>query len=189
MSTNGYSVDTDPAVLVAGARGGNDAAWSALVDRYGPLVSRVARSFRLSSADSADVSQDVWLRLVESIGRLREPQQVGAWLTTTARRECLNALRRSQRQLPVGDERAFDRDSGGEPVDADLLRSERIEEVRRAYGSLSPRCRVVLEVVHGEPAPSYDEVAAGCAMAVGSVGPTRARCLESLRRTLRLDPA
>jgi RNA polymerase sigma factor (sigma-70 family) len=184
MYTKGYSVHLDAALLVARARSGDEAAWSALVDRYGPLVHRVARSFRLNAADAADVSQTVWLRLIESVGRLHEPQHIAAWLATTTRRECLNLLRRSRRQLPFGDEAVFDGDAGAEPLDAGVLRSVRNEEVRRAYATLPTRCRQVLRVVHAEPAPAYADIAGATGMSVGSVGPTRARCLESLRRSL-----
>src|SRR5918997_3091797 len=92
---------SEVAELVRAAAEGDQAAWNGLVDRYNGLVWSVARSHRLSMADASDVVQTTWLRLVENLGRLQEPERVGAWLATTARRECLRALRHSARNLPT----------------------------------------------------------------------------------------
>src|SRR4051812_7204185 len=92
---------SEVAELVRAAAEGDQAAWNRLVDRYNGLVWSVARSFRLSPADASDVVQTSWLRLVEHLGRLQEPERVGSWLATTARRECLRTLRQSARQLPT----------------------------------------------------------------------------------------
>ena len=81
-------------------RGGVVAAWNAIVDRFAGLVWGVARRHRLSASDAADVSQTTWLRLVEHIDRIQDPERVGGWLATTARHEALRVLRISNRELP-----------------------------------------------------------------------------------------
>src|SRR5258705_49296 len=94
---------SEVAELVRAAAEGDQAAWNGLVDRYNGLVWSVARSHRLAMADASDVVQTTWLRLVEHLGRLQDPERVGAWLATTARREALRALRHSARQVPTAE--------------------------------------------------------------------------------------
>src|SRR5437763_6624321 len=89
--------------LVAAAAGGDDAAWSRLVDHFAGLVWSVIRGYRMRAADSADVSQTTWLRLAEHIHKVREPERIGAWLATTAGRECLRMIRQNQRAVPSDD--------------------------------------------------------------------------------------
>jgi DNA-directed RNA polymerase specialized sigma24 family protein len=99
----GEGMEADPvAEWLKGASGGDSRAWDALVQRYANLVWAVARSHRLSSADAADVSQTTWLRLVEHLDRINQPERLGAWLATTARRESLAAIRRGGRHVAVG---------------------------------------------------------------------------------------
>jgi hypothetical protein len=81
---------------VAAAAGGDEGAWSGLLDHFGGLVWSVIRGYRMSAADAADVSQTTWLRLAEHIHKVREPERIGAWLATTAGRECLRMIRQSQ---------------------------------------------------------------------------------------------
>ena len=129
ISTHSSSTDLDVGVggSVAAAAEGDADAWSAIVDRYSPMIYGIARSFRLDAATAADVSQTVWLRLVENLGRLREPERVGAWLAATTRHECLRIFRLAQRQVLSGDEAVFDGDGDAEPVEAGILRAERDE--------------------------------------------------------------
>src|SRR3954452_218378 len=119
--------------LLEAAAEGDEAAWHALVERFGPLVYSIARSFRLDGADVADVSQTVWLRLLEHLGRLRDPERVGAWLASTTRHECLRTLRLAKRELASGDDAMFDRAGSTEGPDGELLRAERDAELRRAF--------------------------------------------------------
>src|ERR1700716_3960402 len=86
--------------LVAAAAGGDEGAWSELVDHFAGLVWSVIRGYRMSAADAADVSQTTWLRLAEHIHKVREPERIGAWLATTAGRECLRMIRQSQGAVP-----------------------------------------------------------------------------------------
>lgn len=167
------------------AAGGDQAAWDALVQRFSGLVWSIARAHRLGAADAADVSQTAWLRLVENLGRLRDPDRVGAWLATTSRNECLRVIRRSGRQVPTDLDAEPDLeadDVAAPPVDARLLTDERDAELWRAFSSISERCQGLLRLLIADPPPSYEEVGALLDMPVGSIGPTRARCLDHLRR-------
>jgi RNA polymerase sigma factor (sigma-70 family) len=168
------------AELVGAAAIGDQAAWDALVDRFSGLVWSIARAHRLSDADAADVSQTTWLRLVEHLGRLRDPESVGAWLAATARHECLRLIRHAGRF--VFDDDAFETADSDPLPDALLIAGEREVALWRAIEALSDRCRTLIRVLMTEPAPSYEEIAAALDMPIGSIGPTRARCLEQLRR-------
>src|SRR5918998_1214990 len=75
---------------------GNPAAWDEILHRYGKLVSTTVRSFRLQEADARDAIQMTWLRLAENTDRVQYSQRLGGWLTTTARRECLQILRQTK---------------------------------------------------------------------------------------------
>jgi RNA polymerase sigma factor (sigma-70 family) len=173
--------------LVAAAVAGDEPAWEGLLRRFAGLVWSVARAYGLSEADAADVSQTAWLRLVEQLHRVRDPERVGAWLAATTRNEALRTLRLSGRQLPVGDEAALEPPGAAVPgPDAELLASERSELLWRGFSALPPRCRRLLRVLMSDPPPSYQEVAAALDMPVGSIGPTRGRCLEQLRRLAHL---
>lgn len=170
-----------PGELVGAARSGDQAAWEALVDRFGALVWAVARSFRLPDSDAADVSQTTWLRLVENLERLREPDRVGAWLATTARHESLAVLRRQGRVVPLDDDDDQEDRATIEPG-AGLLRSERDVALWSTFTTLTSRCQALLRLLVADPPAAYEEVSAVLDMPVGSIGPTRARCLEHLRR-------
>jgi len=170
-----------PAGLVAAAAADDQDAWNALVARFSGLVWSVIRGHRLSGADAADVFQTTWLRLVEHLDRINDPARVGAWLATTARRESLRTLRLSGRQIPCGYD--LPQPEADTPdIDDALLRDERDAELWEAFGRLAPRDQALLRMLSAEPAPSYHEIAGALAMPVGSIGPTRARCLERLRR-------
>lgn len=175
----------DVGALVRRASGGDQAAWDALVERYSSLLWSVARGYRLERADTADAVQVAWLRLVEHLPRLRDPERVGAWLATTVRRECLQiiaARRRSGAPLDGAALEAMPDDS--DPVDARLLAHERNEALRRAFERLPTRCRMLLQVLMADPPPSYQQVSERLATPIGSIGPTRARCLDRLRDIL-----
>ena len=171
----------DTGALLAAAADGDAGAWNALVDRYASLVWSVARAHRLADADAADVSQTVWLRLVEHLDRVRDPDALGAWLATCTRRECLRALRLGARELPTDDERRLDAPAEDRPL-AGLEHAERTSALWRAFERLGTRCQELLRVLMADPAPSYEEVGAALGMPIGAIGPTRGRCLEQLRR-------
>ncbi|WP_111764962.1 RNA polymerase sigma factor [Nakamurella deserti] len=181
--------ETDVGLLVTAARHGDPAAWNALVDRYNRLVWSVARSFRLSDADAADAVQLTWMRLVENLDRITEPDRIASWLGTTVRRECLQHLRRSGRlRLDGGDEFLESVPDPAPPVDAALLEDERDRALWEAMRMLGDRCRRLLRVLMASPPPPYSAVAAALDMPMGSIGPARQRCLAQLRTIITAEP-
>jgi RNA polymerase sigma factor (sigma-70 family) len=166
--------------MVSAAAGGDNVAWEALVERFSGLVWSVARAHRLDDAAAADVAQTTWLRLVEHLGRLREPERVGAWLAATARHESLRTLRVAQRTVLTGED-IEPGDSVPPGLDAALLADERDTALWHAFGGLGARCQALLRALTADPAPSYEEISAALDMPIGSIGPTRARCLDKLR--------
>jgi RNA polymerase sigma factor (sigma-70 family) len=178
----------DPAVaadLVRHAAGGDRRAWDALVDEYGGLIWAITRSYRLSAPEAADVSQTTWLRLCENIDRLRDPGAVGAWLATTARRECLNQQSRGRAVDLVEDMNRLEADVVcDDPVDARLLQREREAAVRAALVRLPARPQQLLRMLMTDDPPSYEDVAAALDLPIGSIGPTRGRALRRLRQIL-----
>ncbi len=175
----GGAVDTT--TLLETAARGDQAAWDTLVDRYASLLWAVARGHRLSDADAADVVQTTWLKLVENLGKIKDPDRLPGWLATTARHECLRLLRRAGRERPADDRDWPDEPAGHAGVDAALLLDERNATLWRALATLSEQCRQLLRVLMATPPPSYADVAAALDMPVGSIGPTRQRCLARLR--------
>ncbi|MFC7483989.1 RNA polymerase sigma factor [Luedemannella flava] len=153
-----------------------------------PTWSGRSRAARLGRADAADVSQATWLRLVEHLNDIRDADRLGAWLVTTARREALALVRRSARTVPTGDDWRLDgAEEVAEAPDTALLRAEEGASVRRAFAGLSSNCQRLLSVLLATPPPTYAEVADALEMPIGSIGPTRARCLDSLRRRLQVQ--
>ncbi len=165
--------------LVAAAAAGDHEAWAALVDRYTSLLWSVARSFRLTEADAADVVQTAWLRLVEHLDRVEDPDRLPGWLATTVRRECLRLVRQASHEsyAPLAEVA----DDGPSP-DARMLKDERDAVLWHAFAQLDHGCRQLLRVLMADPPPAYAAVAAALDIPVGSIGPTRARCLSKLRR-------
>jgi RNA polymerase sigma factor (sigma-70 family) len=178
--------------LVKAAAGGDETAWRTLVQGFHGLVWSVARGHRLSSADAADVFQTVWLRLAEHLGRIENPDHVGAWLATTARRESLRVIRSRGRTVPMDDAALADfvqaDDASPEQTvleaEQEMVDAQRVRQMWRAFGELPVRCQRLLRVLTATPRPSYADVAAALGVPVGSIGPTRARCLGHLRRLL-----
>lgn len=169
--------------LVRRAADGDQAAWDALVERYTNLVWSVARSYRLSSADAGDVVQTTWLRLVENLGSVHDPERLPGWLATTARRECLRVLKRGGRELVgVLDDTAYDVvDELAPTLDAAMLEHERDAALWVCFGQLTERCQRLLRVLMAAEPPAYAQVSEAMGMPIGSIGPTRMRCLDRLR--------
>lgn len=172
--------------LVAGARRGESWAWNAIVERYRTLVRAVTRGYRLNERDAEDVLQTVWLRLVEHIERLREPRALPSWLVRTASHESLRLTRNNRRFLlidPLDDPmHRLEVEQPGEP-DAELLRVEQVEAVRRGLATLPPAQRDLLELLSSDQPLSYREISEILDMPTGSIGPTRARGLARLGAT------
>lgn len=176
------STDASAGDLVRAAAAGHPDAWQGLVDRFGGLVWSIARANGLGRVDAADVVQTVWLRLVDNLHRLREPDRVGGWLASTARHESIRVSRQRQRTVPTDDPAVLDRIDGPHDDPAGgMLRRERDAALWELVADLPDRGQDVLALLMADPAPTYAEVATGLGIPVGSIGPTRQRCLRTLR--------
>jgi RNA polymerase sigma factor (sigma-70 family) len=174
--------------LVTAAAGGDQAAWDALVARFGNLLWSIARSYRLSPSDAGDAVQTTWLKLVENIDRIVDPDRLPGWLATTARRECLQLIRRSRRDVRTVDtETLADHPDPAPPVDHAMLVDERDSALWRALTRLSEKCQRLLRVLMASPPPAYTEVAAALDLPIGTIGPARQRCLQQLRKVADAD--
>ena len=177
------TVELEVTALVSRARSGDREAWEALVGRFRGLVVAVTRSFRLAPEDAADAVQQTWLRLFESIDRVREPERLAAWIATTARRECLRLLRVGGREDPTDDiERHRDPTGRFPDPGQELISAQERSTVRAAVLALPDRHRRLMTVLMATTQPSYSTVAEALEMPVGSIGPTRMRAIERLRR-------
>ncbi len=171
--------------LVRRAAVGDWWAWERLVEQYGRLIWSVTRDFRLGESDAADVVQVTWLRLLEHIDRLDYPARVGSWLAVTARRECLRVVATRKKVVLIADDGDLIDHVAYEPaVDERLLAEERAAAVREAMQRLPWRWQRMLELLMADPPASYVEIAEQLGLPVGSIGPTRGRCLERLRALL-----
>jgi RNA polymerase sigma factor (sigma-70 family) len=176
------------AELFLRARFGDQPAWEELVERLAPLLWSVCRRFRLAEADAADVAQGVWLRLLERLGQINEPAALPGWLARTTERECLRVLdvakRRKNRETIIEDDVAG---GPGPPSAEDVLETaERNAAVRAGFAELSRRCQELLRLLLHDPPLPYVEIARRLGTPVGGLGPTRARCLEKLRRSVHV---
>jgi RNA polymerase sigma factor (sigma-70 family) len=173
----------DVGLLVRQARGGDLGAWERLVDKFSRLIWAMTRDFRLPESDAADVVQATWLRLLEHIDRIEYPERIGSWLATTARHECLRHLAAGKKVMLMHDEEATLGDSASHQPDVDerLLADERAKEVREALTMLPGRWQQLLELLMADPPASYTEISDQLGLPVGSIGPTRGRCLDRLR--------
>ena len=176
----------DPVVtgLVTRARNGDRQAWDQLVDRYTPLVWSICRRHWLEAADAQDAAQTVWLTLVDHLNSLRDPAALPGWLATTTRRECGRILRAARRPGNAAYALAAETipDEHARPAEQDLLAAERHAALREAFGQLPPRCQQLLALLTADPPVSYAEISARLGIPAGSIGPTRRRCLDKLRR-------
>jgi RNA polymerase sigma factor (sigma-70 family) len=176
----------DPTVvaLVTAARGGDQSAWNAIVDRYAPLVWAIGRRHDLSRLDIDDVGQSVWLKLVEHLADIREPAALPGWIATTTRNECLRVLRtsRTREQAEHLAEPEGYSEGGYADVEQELERAQRQVALRAAFRELRPRCQDLLSQLFRENRPAYRDISTKLGMKIGSIGPSRERCLAELRR-------
>ncbi|HEY0812298.1 MAG TPA: sigma-70 family RNA polymerase sigma factor [Pseudonocardia sp.] len=172
--------------LVGAAADGDRAAWAEIIARYGDLVRATVARFRLQQADAADATQNTWLRAVERIGTVRDPERLGGWLATTAARECLGLLRHSRRELLV-EAFAEQLPSPASGPETSTLRAERNRAVNVAVAGLPMRRRQLVEAIFRGPDNDYGRVSRLTGMPVGSIGPTRGRALVELRGRMRRD--
>jgi len=173
--------------LVSRARTGDKQSWDPLVERYAPLIWSICRTYRLGHADAQDVGQSVWLRLVDQLGKIRDPAALPGWLATTTRRECIRVLHTPCRtHAPIY---ALDAenlpDEQADPADQELLAAERRAALREAFNRLPPDGQQLIAILITDPPVPYTEISARLGIPRGSIGPNRRRCLAKLRR----DPA
>jgi RNA polymerase sigma factor (sigma-70 family) len=178
------SVQTETvAALVERASVGDPRAWEELVARFGGMIAATGRRYRLAPADIAELQQTTWLRLVENLHRIEQPERVGGWLATTARRESLQLLRRAAKYHGGADQMLANMPDKHLPEpDARPIADERDVVLKAAWERLKPRCQELLSLLVADDPMGYKDLSNLLQMPVGSIGPTRGRCLEHLRR-------
>jgi RNA polymerase sigma factor (sigma-70 family) len=177
-AANGGSTTT----LLERAADGDQVAWTQLVDNYDRVVRSVAGSFRLQAADVSDVAQTTWLRLMQHLHTIRDPERLAGWLAVTATRESLAILRRASRHAPMVEDTP-DPDPAIDP-EATVAASDAARDLWATVAELPSRQQQLLIALFRDELDSYNEVGAKCAMPIGSIGPTRARALARLRNGL-----
>jgi RNA polymerase sigma factor (sigma-70 family) len=192
LTTAHATTECDNVTLLERAAKGDQLAWRRLVEEHDGLIKCVARSFRLQSADVFDVAQMTWMRLLQNMHTIRQPERLAGWLAITATRESLAILRKARRQDLVGE---IEETPDADPA-ADLEKGVTDRDAARALwgvvAELPPRRKTLLIALFRQELDSYSEVAAKCAMPIGSIGPTRARALLELQQKLaerNLGPA
>jgi RNA polymerase sigma factor (sigma-70 family) len=179
--------NVDISELVRHAALGERSPWEQLVSKYSRLIWAMTRDFKLSESDAADVSQATWLRLLEHIDRIEHPDRIGSWLATTARHECLRHVARRKKVILVDDDIAFGNVVTDQPdMDERLIADQNAEAVRQAMSRLPWRWQRLLELLMTDPPASYAEISSQLGLPVGSIGPTRGRCIERLRVLLQV---
>lgn len=183
----GQSLDSSDIVrLFRRAAEGDLGAWERLVDQYARLIWSITADYKLVESDAADVCQTTWLRLLEHMDRIEHPDRVGSWLAATARNECLRSLAARKRVVLSQDCTELDEAVAHEPeIDERLLAAERAQVVRDALSSLPGRWQRLLEMLMADPPASYADISDELELPIGSIGPTRGRCLDRLRVLLQ----
>jgi len=177
---------SDAATLVRRAAEGDRMAWERLVVKFERLIWSITVEFKLVESDAADVAQTTWLRLLEHIDRIQHPDRVGSWLAATARNECLRNLAARKRVVLGHDDAELNSAAASGPaVDERILARERDQVVRDALSRLPSRWQRLLEMLMADPPVSYAEISDQLGVPVGSIGPTRGRCLAQLRVLLQ----
>ncbi|MQM27503.1 RNA polymerase sigma factor [Glycomyces albidus] len=182
------AVDYDRyARLYIAARAGDRSAQRTLIEELNVPLWRVARKAGLDAESAADVVQTAWLRLWRTKDGLNQPRALTKWLHTTVSREAWNVAGRAKREV-VSDPLDI-KEPVIEGIEDDLVRSAEREAVRRAFLAQDVKCRALLAYVAAFARPDYDVISEELGMKRGSIGPTRGRCLDKLRKTLMDDPS
>jgi RNA polymerase sigma factor (sigma-70 family) len=183
--SNPGAAGTSDRDLIRGCHKGSVGAWRRLLEKYERIVFSVPRRYGLSTDDAADITQLTFTILVQSIDELPEDSKLGGWLTTVARRHTWRLLERNRRQ-GVTRHAALEESARLQSTDPETVEKWVLTEwLDHGLSMVSRQCRDLLSALYLDPKqPSYAEVAARLGMAVGSVGPTRIRCLERLKRVL-----
>ncbi len=175
--------------LVSAARQGSENALGQIVTELSPLLWQVARAAGLSSGDAEDVLQTVWMRLVAHLDDIHDSMALTAWLVTTAKREAWRVRAAERRQLPADQEMLAEVPDQGPGSEEQINLDDQRQALWAAIGRLSARCQELLRIIAFAPRPDYAAVAGALGMPIGSIGPTRGRCLAKLRALLASDPA
>ena len=171
--------------LVRACARGEDAAWRLFLDRYGDLIYSVPLKMGVSRSDAEEVFQSSVLAMYQRLGTLRDANRLVAWICELARRQTLYYLRKRSRETLEEDESFGERPDSSPRVDEAILSLEESQLVREALSGLGPRCRELLTLLYlTDPVLAYKELAESLDIPIGSIGPTRARCLKSLRAGL-----
>jgi RNA polymerase sigma factor (sigma-70 family) len=180
----------DDADLVRRCRGGEQAAWDTLVDRYQRLIYTIPRRAGLSEEQAADVFQDVFLTLVEKIDEIEQPERIRSWIVTTAKFKTWGVIRGTKGfHSPESDDEMEDemsRIADTSPLaDAMLIELEEQHLIRTALNKIEDRCQKILSMIYlRDPAASYAEVGAAIGVGETSISPLRSRCLKKLEKVL-----
>ena len=170
--------------LMNAARQGSDDAVGEMVTEFSPLLWHVARAAGLSSGDAEDVLQTVWTRLLEHLDDIRTPAALGGWLVVTAKREAWRVRAAERRQIPAETDSFAELPDQGTGSEETVILDDQRRTLWAAIRQLSPRCQELLRIIAFVPQADYAAVAAKLGMRIGSIGPTRGRCLAKLRAVL-----
>jgi len=170
--------------LMSAARQGSDDAVGEMVTEFSPLLWHVARAAGLSTGDAEDVLQTVWTRLLEHLDDIRTPAALGGWLVVTAKREAWRVRAAERRQIPAETDSFAELPDQGPGSEETVILDDQRRTLWAAIRQLSPRCQELLRIIAFVPQADYAAVAAKLGMRIGSIGPTRGRCLAKLRAVL-----
>jgi RNA polymerase sigma factor (sigma-70 family) len=167
--------------LLAAARGGSEDALGQITAELSPMLWHVARAAGLGADDAEDVVQTVWERLLSHLADIRVPQALVGWLVVTARHEAWRMRSDGRRQLPADQEWLTALPDHAAGTEEQIVVDEQHRALWRAVAKLSAQCQELLRIVAFVPRPDYQSVSAALGMPVGSIGPTRGRCLAKIR--------
>jgi RNA polymerase sigma factor (sigma-70 family) len=172
------------AALMSAAGQGSDDAVGEIVTEFSPLLWHVARAAGLSPGDAQDVLQTVWMRLIEHLDDIRTPTALAGWLVVTTRREAWRVRAAERRRVPADQESFAELPDQGPGSEETVIIDDQRRMLWTAISQLSPRCQELIRIIAFVPRPDYATVAAELGMQIGSIGPTRGRCLAKLRALL-----
>jgi RNA polymerase sigma factor (sigma-70 family) len=175
--------------LLSAARAGREDALGQIVDELSPLLWQLARSAGLGQAEAEDVLQTVWMRLITHLDGIHDSTALTSWLATTTKREAWRVRAAARRQLPSDQDLFTELPDEGPGSEEQVILDDERRALWVAIGQLSRRCQELLRIIAFAPRPDYAAVATALGMPVGSIGPTRGRCLAKLRALLADGPA
>lgn len=177
---------TDFGLLRQQAMAGSERAWRSLVDTLKGVAWKVLNSYDISAEDRNDAFASTFFHLFERLESIREPAKLPGWVATTARNEANAAYRRQRRLNPMAEvpTRAVATIDPGERMEDDQLHSA----IGRAFGRLSPEHQALMRLLTADPPVPYEDVSRLLGIPIGSIGPTRQRCLQRLRNSPELIP-